>query len=388
MTFRGAAAQNQLVLTKLGFDMVFDCEVLKLFVTSGVRGSGVGWRWLALVLWGVLSMGQAQANCSYRVVANPAYSALYSVNPLPANNNFFNTTLAYSFTCTSTSAFSGEAIAFTFGGSQSLYPLASPITGVSVIASNPIISRVSGCRVFGRTDSNGETNKAGFYMFSMSAITSNCTFTFQVDLKYYTNGSSYAYTNSVANLSSTIELMNTSSTSNFLGGSPSSNFLFSGSTLFGTLQATSSNLTSFSMVDPSRTCVVSNGSNYYELNFALPVIDAKTATLIRNTGAGFTSFSIQLYCASPVTKVTARVVYTGSSVNGAWIANTAPTDLAAKDVYILLLDKFQRPISSNGTIDLIPNGSTKISAQYMSKPNTTITPGLVKGVATLYLNYF
>jgi hypothetical protein len=226
-----------------------------------------------------------------------------------------------------------------------------------------------------------------------------CTVAITATLNYYANGAAFNNTASSTNL---LTDPNPGTTFKYRS------FVREGKALLATplgfngpsdkpfSSLTSKGITPFTItVQTPKTCVVSNASNKL-LTFALPTLDAKTASLKNNTGAGLSNFAIVLSgCtvgpgANTITGTIKYTAPTGTGVSTAWIENSAlPLTSRADNVFTLLRDQNQTVIANGGSITLTQNGSTTISSQYVSRQGAgvTISPGKVLGSATLTLGY-
>lgn len=367
--------------------MVFMSKRQKMFITSGVTCFGVGWRWLALVLWGCLAMGQAQANCTYSVVASPVYPSRLLSTTLPANRLIFKTNLHYNFTCDPvTLTNTSSALVFYFDATLKATALVGPITGVSVKADPPTFSNASaGCNGFKYSESSRDI------AIYAGSTTVSCSFTTSIPVSYYTNGEAYSFTNGVANTSSTQYL--TGKVIRSAGGG-NNYFIVDGSTAYGNHTATGQiGINSFSMAEPNKTCMVTAGAVQ---NVLLGRVSPTDPNLINNMGAGFKRFPINVTCTPnpngtvALTTLKATVNYTSaylknSAANPAWIYNSAANPAA--NVYILLFDAGQSALGDGSSVTMTQNGDTFFAAQYMNSDKKNIGVGDVLGQFTLLFSY-
>ncbi len=388
-----------------------------MFATN--RMGFLRWPWAVLLCMAMLAQAQAQNTpttpttppagyCAVDVTLTDTLPTKFILTPLVADlvNPFFSTTMTVTLVC------SGEVWAersnplLLIGIGTTVSPLQGGIAGVSANVTNPAKGTLTcpsnSIGAFIQLNSGQANLSFGRNGNLASSIRTGdvCTVAITATLNYYNNGSAFN-----SNASSIQSLTDTN---------PATSFIYKSfvredtglTTLSAQLSSTgnqsarpfasvtSTGINAFTVAAPPvKTCVVANAVNK-QLDFTLPTLDVKTASLKRNTGAGFTSFAIVLSgctVAAGANNISGTIAYTaptGTGVSSSWIQNTAPTS-PAQNVYTMLLDASQNVIGNGASIPLTQNGSTKISAQYMSRQGTgvVLTPGKVFGSAILTLSY-
>jgi hypothetical protein len=353
--------------------------------------------------------------CAVDVTLTDSLLSKYTLLPLVNNtintpSPFYSSRMTVTLVCAGPLSADGSNPLLQIGVGANISPLLGGISGISANVTNTSKEATMTCTtnngdIAGTIDLSGINSwRVGSTTMSvgppLGALTKQivagnvCTFTLTPTLNFYTNGDVFN-----TNISSTQQLTDGNAGSSFIYKS----FVKEGSALSSAFSANGGSNRSFSSVSAAginaftvsaiqtKTCKVSNAVNQL-LTYALPTLDAQTAALVNNTGAGLRNFSIDLSGCSDfagfntITGTFAYTAPTGADVDATWIENTAP-DSPAQNVYTMLLDANKSAIANGVAIPLTKNGSTSVWAQYVSRRGTTLSPGRVFGSATLTLNY-
>ncbi len=385
-----------------------------MFATN--RMGFLRWPWAVLLCMAMLAQAQAQntpttpqnvpaGSCAVDVTLADTLPTKFILTPLVADlvNPFFSTTMTVTLVCKGYLLIRFPLTYLNIGIGTTISPLQGNISGVSANVSNPSAGTATcgdpgSLIAFNKFIADGANMSFGSSArLQGTVLRANdvCTVAITTTLNYYNNGAAFN-----TNASSTLLLTDADPATAFKYRSfvregsllLASNLFVTSNTPFASV--TSTGINAFTVAAPPvKTCVVANAVNK-QLDFTLPTLDVKTASLKRNTGAGFTSFAIVLSgctVAAGANNISGTIAYTaptGTGVSSSWIQNTAPTS-PAQNVYTMLLDASQNVIGNGASIQLTQNGSTKISAQYMSRQGTgvVLTPGKVFGSAILTLSY-